>query len=97
MKKEDFPLVEFEGQRLRVVPELSTDGEYSNVVRCHMCAAWTGDHENRPMCAPLREHAEGLGYDCDPQEEYEPEPVIYLDEDRFKEYVVEFVRRRVSS
>jgi hypothetical protein len=86
MNLEDYPLVEYEGRRLRSVPELP--GEDTDTwARCTMCVACPNGKRNFKRCQELKNSAgcsvNGVA-------------VIHVPERRFKAYVVELVRRRVS-
>lgn len=100
MNKEDYPLIEFNGQKLLAVPELPHASELG-VHRCLMCAAWDGDENSRPDCPDMSYQGGEQGHPCDvggfQDDEDEHRPLIYLKPEDWQEYVVEFVRRRVSS
>lgn len=92
MKPEDYPLVEYQGQQLRRVPELpeSTEAEDNRAEfpRCTMCVAIRGGRLNQQACSDLANRIPSCtGYPA----------YIYVPESEFTEYVVEIVRRRVSS
>jgi hypothetical protein len=102
MKPEDFPLVEFKGRRLRMVPELPYNVVKQRTDMCLMCIAHK-DAIGVGLCKEMR--SDPRPGDCG-YHEYGPlvpevitwntKGFIYLPEERFEEYVVELVRRRVS-
>lgn len=105
MKPEDFPTFTYNGVELFVMPELPEEGADQNYHRCVGCYAFHGSMEDRPDCEPLRRKATRQGYDCDParydcdpdnDEDPDARPVVYVSREKFQEYVVELVRRRVS-
>lgn len=95
MKLEDYPLIVFEGRRLRRVPELPPPpGQRGARVpeSCTMCLVVArGGEFTRSMCERLRSTYPR----CD--DSFGDAAGIYLPEEDFQEYVVELVRRRVSS
>lgn len=103
MKIEDFPLVEFKGHRLLIVPELPRGQEDSGkFLSCRMCIA-ERDAIGTGMCAKLRHkpRQEDCGYHESGLQppamfSWKQPGFIYLPEERFEEYVIELVRRRIS-
>lgn len=84
MNPEDFPLVEFDGRRLLVVPELPVPDKDDTV--CDMCAA-RNDHTKCDGQLGFNRLVKKYCGDTD---------TIFLPEENFREYVIEFVRRRIS-
>lgn len=97
MKIEDFPLVVVNGVRTRLMPELPLIENKSHL-RCQGCIAWplhTNNSRdfNSTLCKELtREDTPP----CHESEDHARKPRVYVLEDKFQEYVVEFVRRRIS-
>lgn len=83
MKPEDYPLVIYKGERLRVVPELSAHGDDESA--CNMCIVehMTGECGREGVNALVDSSCGDV-------------KTIYLPEGQFQEYVVELVRRRIS-
>lgn len=92
MKLEDFPLVIWNGERLRIVPEIVHDdynGDSGNDV-CTMCR---GSGENWRICNP---DDGGLNSLLSSDKQCGDAQIIFLPEEKFEEYVVERVKVRIE-
>ena len=87
MKIEDYPPVEIEGQHYRRVPELAPYDEGDDCW-CDLCA-----FRLRRDCSSVNEAA---SFQLATPDTCGDTDTIYLPEERFDEYVVEVVRRRIS-
>lgn len=93
MNKEDYEVVEFRGRRLLRVPELPQADRNDRTIggpACDMCVAKT----SRPTCDKL---AGAIPHACRMQPHEEFPACVFIREEDWQEYVVELVRRRVSS
>jgi hypothetical protein len=93
MKKEDYELIVFGNRRLRRVPELPCEKpeECPGDPCCEMCIACPiGGEFDEQLC---ESHRSAIPNSCS----LDSAGCIYLPEEDFQEYVVELVRRRVSS
>lgn len=97
MNKEDFPLVKFNGRRLRRVPEVADFDKpgtpQKGWERCMFCYAYqpgaNGGNRKMEVCSDLREMPPGCNDESG-------RAGVFVPEENFTEYVVEFVRRRIS-
>lgn len=94
MKPDDYPLVEFEGRRLRLVPELP--GDKDTWARCILCLACPDGNRDQELCRAIRDDNPGETSCAGPVKGFDVSGV-YVPEEKFQDYVVELVRRRISS
>lgn len=93
MNKEDYEVIEFRGHRLLRVPELPQPDRNDRTIggpACALCVA----RRNRELCAYMTHR---IPHACWMQPRHELPACVFIREDDWQEYVVEFVRRRVSS
>lgn len=83
MKPEDYPLRKVGGLRLRMVPEYPNPDTELRYKRCKGCVA----------CPDGETHDEDL---CEELPGCDHNATIFVHEDQFTKYVVEFIRHRVS-
>lgn len=93
MNKEDFEVIEYRGQRLLRVPELTQPDRNDRTIggpACDLCVA----KSSRPRCDDISNR---IPHACRMHPHKEHPPCVFIREEDWQEYVVEFVRRRVSS
>jgi len=100
MKPEDYPLVEFEGRRLRRCPEPPSESPRKQGGDCCVTCVAMPTHEqyDRDLCARISQRVyEACSMVDQAGKCLHAVGCVFVPEDRFQEYVVELVRRRVSS
>lgn len=99
MNIKEYPLVEFRGMKLRRVPEVDDfdlKGMHGGMMseRCMFCVAV--QHNSKALCMDLRDWAERMPEQLSCSDS-SGKAGVYLQETDEQDYVVELVRRRVSS